>query len=76
MLQFDEELGQAFLELQPLLLNISRSRMISGKVLCDYENNSEEVDGILTDLKQIYAVKNIMNMEFMKFIKKVNEKHW
>lgn len=68
MLQFDDDLEDEFRKLQPLLYGINISKMISGKVLCDYKRNSEEVNGLLTDLKKKYAVKNIMIEEFTAFV--------
>lgn len=70
MLLFDDDLEERFRKLQPFLLRVLRSRMISGIVLCDHENYSEEVNGILNDLKEIYPVNKIMTRQFMNFVKR------
>lgn len=70
MLLFDDEYEEIFRKLQSLLLVIHRSRKISGKVLCNYEKYSNEIDGILVDLMEKYPVDNVMIGEFMDFVKK------
>lgn len=70
MLLFDDELEEAFKELQPLLLVITRSRMISGSVLCDYSKYSKQIDGIINDLEKVYPVNDVMTEEFKAFVTK------
>lgn len=48
------------MEFQPLLFGISKLKKISRRVLCDCENNSEQVDGMPSDLKQICVIKIVM----------------
>lgn len=69
MLLFDDDLDDELRKVQPLLFGILKSRMVSGKVLCGYEKYSEEIDGILSDLKEIYPMNNVMINEFMGFVK-------
>lgn len=69
LLLFDDELDDELRKLQSVLLGVVRSRRISGKVLCNYEKYTEEVDAVLTDLKELYPVDNVMTGEFMDFVK-------
>lgn len=70
ILLFDDDLEDEFRKLQPLVYGINVSRMISGKVLCDYNEYSGEVNGALNDLKKIYPVNTIMRKEFLRFAEK------